>query len=267
MTHAAPRRTPCLAQPGRVRRRSPVPNRECPPRGGALRASCDVAEHPANAGDRGDSPDVDRALGFDRDSWEDRWADVLRNQPDQAAQRPPSSYLTDAVDGLAPGRALDAGCGHGTEALWLAARGWRVTAVDFAATALARGRERAAALGPEIADRIDWIEGDLARWDPEPRSFDLVSSLYVHVSGSVEEMVSRLGTGVAPEGMLLLVGHLPVDPVTGARTPAAGQVQVTVEAAAAALDARKWEMLVLEERPRSTPGTGSDAVISARRRA
>ena len=73
-------------------------------------------------------------------------------------------------------------------------------------------------------------------WAPEDRLYDLVASLYVHVTGSVEEMVGRLAAGVAPGGTLLLAGHLPIDPVTGAETPAASQVQVTVEAAVAVLD-------------------------------
>ena len=60
---------------------------------------------------------------FDRDAWDERWSEVLREHADQLAQRPPSAYLTAAADRLAPGRALDAGCGHGSEALWLAARG------------------------------------------------------------------------------------------------------------------------------------------------
>ena len=92
---------------------------------------------------------------------------------------------------------------------------------------LAHGRATAASLGPDIAERIDWVEGDLAVWTPELGCYDLVTSLYVHVAGSVEEMVSRLATGVVPGGTLLLVGHLPIDPTTGAETPAAGQVQVT----------------------------------------
>ena len=48
-------------------------------------------------------------------------------------------------------------------------------------------------------------------------------------------MVRRLGAGVAPGGTMLLVGHRPVDPETGAPTPAAGQVQVSVEEALASL--------------------------------
>ena len=202
---------------------------------------------------------------LDRGFWDHRWAEVLRDHGAQLAQRPPNAYLTDLVGGLAPGRALDAGCGHGSEALWLAAHGWRVTAVDFSATALAHGRSIAANLGPDIAERIDWVEGDLGTWSPEPGHYDLVTCLYVHVAGSVEEMVARLATGVAPGGTLLLVGHLPIDPTTGAETPAAGQRQVTVEAAVGALDARHWTLSVAEERPRAAAGTGFDAVILARR--
>lgn len=168
---------------------------------------------------------------------------------------------------LTPGRALDAGCGHGAEALWLAAHGWQVTAVDFSAAALAHGRSMADAAGPEVAARIDWIEGDLAIWTAQPGRYDLVACLYVHVAGSVEDMVRRMANGVAPGGTLFMVGHRPVDPSTGAATAAARQVQVSVEAAVAALDAKVWEWVVAEERPRAVAGTGVDAVIRARRRA
>jgi SAM-dependent methyltransferase len=203
---------------------------------------------------------------FDSDYWEARWSDVLREQHALAAGRAPSAHLTAAAEHLPPGRALDAGCGHGTEALWLAARGWHVTAVDFSATALAHGRSRAEALGPDLAGRIDWVEGDLAVWAPAPESHDLVVSLYVHVAGSVDGMVRRLAAGVAPAGTLLLVGHRPVDPSTGAQTPAAGQVQVSVEEGLAPLEPERWEIAVAEDRPRAQAGSGVDAVICARRR-
>jgi SAM-dependent methyltransferase len=147
----------------------------------------------------------------------------------------------------------------------LAAHGWRVTAVDFSATALAHGQSTAVTLGSDIAERIAWVEGDLAALVPDVGAYDLVTSLYVHVSGSVEEMVARLAIGVAPGGTMLLVGHLPIDPVTGAETPAAGQVQVTVEAAVAVLDAQRWELSIAEERPRAVARSGFDAVICERR--
>jgi 2-polyprenyl-3-methyl-5-hydroxy-6-metoxy-1,4-benzoquinol methylase len=204
---------------------------------------------------------------FDREFWEQLWSKTLREQADKVARRPPNAHLmTEAAD-IPPGRALDAGCGHGADALWLALRGWRVTAVDFSAAALAQGRAMAEALGAEVAERIDWVERDLASWTPERRAYDLVVCLYVHVAGSVEERVRRMADGVAPGGTVFLVGHRPIDPETGAATAAANQVQVSVEAAVAALDAKVWEVLVAEERPRAVAGSGVDAVIRARRRA
>jgi 2-polyprenyl-3-methyl-5-hydroxy-6-metoxy-1,4-benzoquinol methylase len=202
---------------------------------------------------------------YDRDSWEQRWSQALRTHGDRVAQRPPNAHLTAEVRDLRPGRALDAGCGHGSDALWLAARRWQVTAVDFAATALAYARSTAEAMGPDVAERIDWVEADLATWTPPRDAYDLVLCLYVHVAGSVQEMVQRMATGVARGGTLLLVGHRPIDPATGAATAAAGQVQVSVEAALAALDPGQWEPIVAEERPRPMAGSGVDAVIRARR--
>lgn len=200
-----------------------------------------------------------------RGSWEERWARALREHGDAVAQMPPNGYLTETAGPLAPGHALDAGCGHGAETFWLAGHGWQVTALDFSATVLDHCRSTASTLGPDVAQHIEWVEADLRVWAPQPQAYDLVCSLYVHVAGSVEEMVARLASGVAPGGTLLLVGHLPIDPTTGAETPAAGQVQVTVEAAVAAVDPERWEVLVAEERPRAASGSGFDAVVCARR--
>jgi SAM-dependent methyltransferase len=197
-------------------------------------------------------------MTYDRDSWERRWEQALREHGDRVAQRPPNGWLTAELADLPPGRALDAGCGHGADTLWLAARGWTVTAVDFAAAALAQGRATAEAM--ELTERVDWVEGDLRTWTPEPDAFDLVVCLYVH---EAEAMLARMARGVAPGGTLFMVGHRPVDPATGAPTPAAGQNQISVEAARAALDG--WELLLAEERPRQQAGSGVDAVIRARR--
>jgi SAM-dependent methyltransferase len=203
---------------------------------------------------------------FDRDSWERRWSEALRGGTHAVARRPPNAHLLAEAGDLRPGLALDAGAGHGAETLWLAARGWRVTAVDFSVTALGHARASAGRLGADAAERIDWIEADLATWAPPPHRYDLVICLYVHVAGSVEELVRRLSAGVAPGGTLLLVGHRPVDPATGAPTPAAGQVQISVEEAVAALHPARWEIPIAEERPRQAAGTGVDAVVRARAR-
>lgn len=206
-------------------------------------------------------------MAYDRTYWEQLWAKTLREHPDKVAQRPPNAHLIAEVARIRPGRALDAGCGHGAETLWLVAHGWDVTAVDFSASALTHARTTAEALGPEIAEHITWVEGDLAVWTPPPTHFDLVVCLYVHVAGSVDEMVRRMASGVAPGGALFMVGHRPVDPATGRPTAAAGQVQVSVESAVAALAPGEWELVLAEDRPRAVAGTGVDAVILARRRA
>lgn len=204
-------------------------------------------------------------MTYDREYWEQLWVKTLREHADKVAGRPPNAQLLAEIQGLAPGRALDAGCGHGAETIWLAAHGWEVTAVDFSASALAHARSRADALGPSIARRITWIEGDLGRFTPPSASFDLVACLYVHIAGSVDEMVRRMASGVAPGGTLFLLGHRPLDPATGQPTAAANQRQVSVDEARAVLDTSSWELVVAEERPRAQPGTGVDAVIRAAR--
>ncbi len=203
---------------------------------------------------------------YDRDFWERLWARTLSEHGDQVAHRPANGHLTSEIDGLKPCLALDAGCGHGADAIWLAAQGWRVTAVDFSAAALAQSRSAAEAAGPELAGRIDWVEADLGTWTPEPGRYDLAVSLYVHIAGSVGEMVRRLAAAVAPGGTLLLVGHQPVDPATGDSTPAAGQVQVSLATVTPALDPAHWELIVAEDRPRPAARSGVDAVVRARRR-
>jgi SAM-dependent methyltransferase len=202
---------------------------------------------------------------YDQAFWEQLWTKTLHEHADKVAARAPNAQLVSALASLPPGRALDAGCGHGAETLWLATRGWNVTAVDFSASALAHGRAMADALGTSVSGRITWIESDLALWTAPSHHFDLVVSLYVHIAGAVKPAIEMLGDAVAVGGTLLMIGHRPIDPATGAPTPAAGQVQVSVDDAIAVLDREQWEVLVAEERPRSVAGSGVDAVIRARR--
>jgi 2-polyprenyl-3-methyl-5-hydroxy-6-metoxy-1,4-benzoquinol methylase len=91
---------------------------------------------------------------YDHDFWEHLWSKTLSERSDHITPRPPNRHLVAEVKHLRPGRALDAGCGHGSDTLWLATHGWQVTAVDFSETALAHGRSRAQAAGEDIAERI-----------------------------------------------------------------------------------------------------------------
>ena len=69
--------------------------------------------------------------------------------------------ILDSESGLEPGRALDVGCGSGRDAVYLAKRGWRVTAVDFSEEALATARRRAT----ETSADVEWVRGDVGRLD------------------------------------------------------------------------------------------------------
>ena len=120
----------------------------------------------------------------------------------------PNVLLVREVEDLSPGTALDLGCGEGGDAIWLAGRGWRVTAVDVSATALRRGAEHAREAG--VGARIRWERHDLSRSFPDG-SFDLVSAQFLHspvaVDGEREEILRRAVAAVAPGGVLLVVGH------------------------------------------------------------
>ncbi|MEV4104996.1 class I SAM-dependent methyltransferase [Nonomuraea sp. NPDC049649] len=179
------------------------------------------------------------------------------------AAHPPNPYLVAAAQHLPPGRALDAGCGEGAETIWLATRGWQVTAVDIAATALHRARRRAETSG--LTDGIDWIQADLTEWTPAEGQFDLVCSHYVHPATSPGDLFRRLAAAVAPGGTLLLVGHHPSDHHTSG-TP---EAHVEIGDLAAVLDPAQWDIVVAEDRSRTMSHGGReitlhDTVLQAR---
>src|SRR4051812_45026447 len=70
----------------------------------------------------------------------------------------PNALVGSLLDGVPPGDAVDLGAGEGRHALWLAARGWRVTAVDFSAVGLGRGSAQAG--GGDVA----WGQGGGPSW-------------------------------------------------------------------------------------------------------
>jgi len=93
-------------------------------------------------------------MTYDRPYWEQLWEKTLREHPDKVAQRPPNAHLVAELASLPPGRALDAGCGHGAETLWLAAHGWEVTAVAPNPWELVVAEERARAVAGTGVDAV-----------------------------------------------------------------------------------------------------------------
>jgi thioredoxin reductase/SAM-dependent methyltransferase len=208
---------------------------------------------------------VERDRVFGAEAWEERY----RSSDTGIWSGQPNVILVAEVSGLAPGRALDVGCGEGADALWLAERGWRVTAVDISTVAL----ERAAAQGKVLGLDVDWQHADLLAEPPEAGAFDLVSVHFMHLP-SVERIAlfDRLADAVAPGGTLLLVGHHPSDLQTTMSRPQLPDVFFTAEQLAAELDAATWEVLVAEARPRPANDaegrelTIHDTLLRARRR-
>lgn len=191
------------------------------------------------------------------------WESRYQRHGAHGSDRPNPQLVVEAGQ-LRPGTALDAGCGEGSNALWLAERGWLVTAVDVSGTALRRARERAESHAADVADRVDWVQADLTVWGPPVKHFDLVTVHYVHPAGTRQELLRRLGAAVAPGGTLFVVEHDHSDDNARAHS--------SPDELAASLDPHGWKIEVAERRVRrDTDSHGHaitlhDAVLRARKR-
>jgi SAM-dependent methyltransferase len=139
----------------------------------------------------------------DSTAWDERYA-----ASELVWSSGPNVWVETLTAELPPGRALDLAAGEGRNALWLASRGWTVTAVDFSGVALDRANQLAGQrLGGDV-ERLTTVNADVVTWRPPPRSFDLVLVVYLHLPP--EERVAVLegaADAVAPGGTLLVVGH------------------------------------------------------------
>ena len=199
----------------------------------------------------------------DETMFEEPWWNEFYGGRDAAWSGNPNPQLVAEASHLTPGTALDVGCGEGADAIWLAARGWRVTAVDIAGPAL----ERAAVHGAQVA--VQWVRGDVRDGVPGG-PYDLVSAQFFHLPGAPRRaLFDRLAAVVAPGGTLLIVGHHPGDMVHHMPFP---DMYYTAEEVAQTLDPDGWSVLAADARPRTTVGpdgrrsTIHDAVLRARRR-
>ncbi|TFC31878.1 class I SAM-dependent methyltransferase [Cryobacterium sp. MDB1-18-2] len=192
---------------------------------------------------------------FGRDYWEERYA-----APGLAWSGDPNPVLVAEVTPLAPGRALDIGSGEGGDALWLAMSGWHVTGVDISTNALAKARARAESVDGPAAARIRWEQHDLTSWSPEPRSFDLVTSQFMHLPGSARSVLFRaLAAAVAPGGTLLIVGHDVSDADAGEHRAHFRELMFGVDDVLAAIDGAELEVEVAESREREAPAAHDGA--------
>jgi tellurite methyltransferase len=110
----------------------------------------------------------------------------------------PSPLVQRFVADLAPGTALDLACGPGRNALYLAERGWRVTAVDGSPIAIAKLRERNSGIDARIADL------ERGEFRIQPDSYDLICDcLYLQ-----RDLFPRIKAGVRKGGMAIVTALL-----------------------------------------------------------
>lgn len=166
----------------------------------------------------------------------------------------PNGALVDEVAGLPPGRALDVGAGEGGDAIWLAARGWQVTAVDVAPRALDRVAAEAGRRGLVVA----CLRADANDLDPFPSgAYDLVTAMYASIPRTPDDRaVHNLLAAVAPGGTLLVVSHdlepmrAPVDPNRDSRAYDPDAYVRADDVARVLADEHGWQVEVHERRPR-----------------
>jgi ubiquinone/menaquinone biosynthesis C-methylase UbiE len=185
--------------------------------------------------------------------WDQRYAES------QQWSTGPNALVAELLAELPPGDAVDLAAGEGRHALWLAARGWRVTAVDFSDVGLARGRAQAG------ADRVTWVTADVAAWDAAPASVDLVLVAYLHLpEPEIDDVLTRAVGWLRPGGRLLVLGHDVANIAHGVGGPQEPDILHSVDRLGPVAGLLKVDRLA--QVPRETPaGTALDTLLWGRR--
>nr|WP_224389949.1 class I SAM-dependent methyltransferase [Pseudonocardia sp. ICBG1293] len=187
------------------------------------------------------------------------WDELYRRRDDTEPRANP--LLTEVAGPLAPGTALDLGCGGGGDTMWLARRGWHVTAVDISATAVDGLRRRAHAHG--LAARIRTERHDLATTFPDG-TFDLVSAQYLHTPFALDRdaVLRTAARALRPGGSLLVVDHGSVAPWSWNQDPDTRHPGAAEVAAGLDLDPEGWTVERADEpRRRATGPDGRTATV------
>ena len=172
----------------------------------------------------------------------------------------PNAWVAGMTSDLDPGLAVDLGAGEGRNALWLAERGWEVTAVDISPVGLATGAAKAAENGLDI----EWVAADATTW-VSPQLVDLVVVAYLQLPADALALaIGNAASYLAPGGTLALVSHDRENIVRGVGGPQDPALLTTVEellAAASGLEIVECAQVTRE----TAAGTAIDTVLVARR--
>jgi SAM-dependent methyltransferase len=180
---------------------------------------------------------------FEPSSWDQRYSGE-----EQVWSGNPNTQLVAEVSGLSAGTALDVGCGEGGDVIWLARQGWRVTGADFSAKGLARAARHAEQAG--VVEQTDWWQVDARSFAAGERSYDLVTTHFLHPpDGGMVAVTRRLAEAVVTGGHLLVVGHAPSEAFTHLTDSHRRAMFVAAELLPGLPD--DFEARVVEQRPRA----------------
>jgi SAM-dependent methyltransferase len=167
----------------------------------------------------------------------------------------PNRWVERELADLPPGSAVDLACGEGRNALWLAARGWQVSGVEFSAVALDKARALESRQDP-AAPRVTWVLGDARTYRPvEP--VDLVLICYLHLAPDQwQAALTGAAQALAADGTLLVIGHDRTNIADGTGGPQDPTVLCT--AAEVASDAARAGLVVDRAEVARRPVDGAD---------
>jgi SAM-dependent methyltransferase len=172
----------------------------------------------------------------------------------------PNALVAALLGDLPPGRAVDLAAGEGRHARWLAGLGWRVTAVDFSAVGLDRGRSEPG------GDAVRWVVADVLSWTPPAADLDLVLVAYLHLpEADTVDLLTRAIGWLRPGGRLLVLGHDVANLTDGVGGPQDAGILHSVDRLARVAGLLAVDRL--ERVSRGTPaGTALDTLLLGRRR-
>jgi len=175
---------------------------------------------------------------MDARAWDERYA-----ASELVWSATPNQFVADELGELRPGRALDLAAGEGRNALWLADRGWQVTAVDFSQVALDKGRAVQERHGRAQQLRVDWVVADVLLYDVEPPAYDLTLLAYLQLNADERRQAVRRGFAALREGgTFFLVAHDSSNLTEGTGGPQDPEVLYTAEEVLADLDGERFDV-------------------------
>ena len=203
---------------------------------------------------------------MDAEAWDERYA-----ASDLVWSVGPNQFVEAECADLPPGRALDLAAGEGRNAIWLARRGWEVTAVDFSRVALEKGRT----LAGDSGGGIEWVCADATTWSRRG-SYDLVVIAYLQLPAAERRAAVRAGfAALRPGGTFLLVGHDTTNLTEGTGGPQDVSVLMTAQDVLGDLEGETLDVVRAERVERVVTGedehggetarTAYDALVRLRR--